>query len=82
MNIYGLMMGANWLDMSNILRLPMSGIRSFSTASVIDQGAYGGYWSSSPNGSYAYNMLFFSGVIFPSSDSYRANGYAVRCFKN
>ena len=73
---------ANWLNMSNALKLPMAGLRSWNDASLSYQGTIGYYWSSSPNGTNGYLMLFNSSNINPSNNNNRANGFSVRCFKN
>ncbi|MBR3253655.1 hypothetical protein IKF86_00195 [Candidatus Saccharibacteria bacterium] len=39
-----------------------------------------GYWSAtSYNGSLAYFLLAFSGVLYPANGDNRANGFSVRC---
>jgi hypothetical protein len=68
--------------MSNALKMPMAGDRSYSNASLINQGTNGLYWSSSPNGTNGYFMLFGSTNIDPSGINFRAYGFSVRCFKN
>ena len=43
-------------------------------------GDYGGYWSSvGRSSSYAYDLSFVSGLVYPSSGNYRYNGFSVRC---
>ena len=44
-------------------------------------GDYGGYWSSigSRSSSYAYDLSFVSGLVYPSSSNYRYYGFSVRC---
>jgi hypothetical protein len=65
------------------LKLPLAGRRSWSNGSVDDQGSYGYYWSSSPNGTNARLLFFFSSNVSPQGSIYgRAFGVSVRCFKN
>jgi hypothetical protein len=68
--------------MSNALKMPMAGYRSFNIAALYSQGSNGSYWSTSPNGVSGYYVNFNSTVITPSGFNARATGYSVRCFKN
>ena len=53
---------------------------SFGSGSLYDTGNYGSYWSSTVYGSNsAYRLYFSSGSVGPALDSYRDNGYSVRC---
>ena len=72
----------DWFNMSNALKLPMAGLRRWNDASLLDQGADGFYWSSSPSGTDGYLMIFYSSNIYPSGNNFRAYGFSVRCFKN
>ena len=60
------------------LFLPAAGNRYGSNGSLGDVGTYGYYWSSTPNGTNAYHLYFYSGS-FRMSTNYRAYGYTVRC---
>jgi len=68
--------------MSNVLKMPMPGSRSWVDAALLSQGSNGYYWSSSPNGTNGYYMYFYSTYINPSNSLNRAYGFSVRCFKN
>ena len=63
------------------LKLPVAGIRNYSDGTLINVGSSGYYWSSTVNGAYARNLVFFSSNAFMSSD-YRAFGFSVRCLKD
>ena len=67
--------------MKSDLKMPTAGYRSRSAGSMDNQGAFGGYWSSSPSNLRGYYMNL-STDIAPSSISGRASGFSVRCFKN
>lgn len=62
--------------------IPFVGYRNYN--GTPDAGTYGGYWSSSPDGSagYARNFSFGAGYLYADSSGHRGDGYAVRCFKN
>ncbi|MDR0650837.1 MAG: fibrobacter succinogenes major paralogous domain-containing protein [Candidatus Peribacteria bacterium] len=63
--------------------LPLAGYRYFdSSAPVHNQGNYGRYWSSSPNGSTARNLRLDTSNVRADHSSARAYGFSVRCFKN
>lgn len=69
--------------LQNYLKLPWGGYRFWpGAAGIDDQGSYGNYWSSTPDSTNAYTFLFSSNYIHPSSNSARAHGLSVRCFKN
>jgi hypothetical protein len=60
---------------------PYSG--GYNGGSFLDQGSNGSYWSSTPNGSYAYRMSFLSdGNLYTSGYHTRKDYYlAVRCYR-
>ena len=65
---------------------PASGCRGGDDGALCGVGNGGCYWSASPYdsdvGIYAYSLDFGSGgVVYPSSNRYCANGYAVRCVR-
>jgi len=62
--------------------MPAIGFRNHLNASLNGQGSYGYYWSSSPNGTYAYLLFFDSGSVDPANYNYRANGFSARCLKD
>ncbi|MBR0488264.1 hypothetical protein IJJ39_01145 [Candidatus Saccharibacteria bacterium] len=52
----------------------------FNGTSFSDGGSYGYYWSSTVNGSsYAYDLFFGSGSVYPADYSSRRRGFPVRC---
>ena len=72
-----------WTNFWIALKLPFAGYRIYSSAGVGSQGTYGDYWSSSRyDANKAYCLYFDSFGLYPQSDSRRAGGYSVRCFKN
>lgn len=73
-----------WKEMfkdERIPNFPMVGYRGSSSAALYGQGSYGACWSSSPNGTYAYNLYFSASGVKPAEDDYRADGFSVRCFE-
>ncbi len=64
------------------LKLPSAGYRSYSSASITNQGSNGFYWSSSPIGINAYRLYFNSTNVYPTLSNYRATGFSLRCFKD
>jgi len=67
---------------NSILKLPTAGNRDGISASLINLGSYGYYWSSGPNGVYAYYLSFNSSAVNPANFNLRAYGFSVRCLKN
>jgi uncharacterized protein (TIGR02145 family) len=56
----------------------------FSEGALVSQGGFGRYWSSTQNGSnvnYSYISHFNSGVSNQRGDTYKANGYTLRCVR-
>ena len=47
-------------------------------SSLDSAGSDGYYWSSTPNGSSAYGLYFYSGYVYTHSD-FRYGGHSVRC---
>ncbi len=66
----------------SLLKLPSGGSRAYSSAELNNLGFNGSYWSSSPNGVYAYNTYFTSTAVYPVNTNNRANGFSVRCIKD
>ena len=61
--------------------LPAAGGRSGSTVS--DVGGLGYYWSSTSytgygDKRYAYDVYFYSALVYPNCHNYRHDGYSVR----
>ncbi len=62
--------------------ISLAGNRNNSSAALNNQGSNGNYWSSSPNGTNAYNLNFNSSSVNPANNNNRANGFSVRCIKD
>ena len=61
---------------------PASGYRANSDGSLGLVGYIGNYWSASPNGYYAYDLVFnYDGYVSPSGSPNRAYGRSVRCVR-
>jgi len=63
------------------LKLPAAGYRLTNNGNILNEGTYGNYWTSTVNGMQVSRLYFYSGnasVI----NSWRANGYSVRCIKD
>ncbi len=60
------------------LFLPAAGYRSYSGGTLFGRGNDGFYWSSTENGSNAWN-LYFSNGFADTLSSYRTDGMSVRC---
>jgi len=58
---------------------PAAGYRRNGDGFANGRGSYGYYWSSSPNGSNAYDLRFVSNGTYANDSSSRAYGYSVRC---
>ena len=61
---------------------PAAGFRHYGNGDALDRGYSGDYWSSRPNGSYAYRLSFFDGSAHMNDFGSRAGGYSVRCVQN
>ncbi|MDR1884276.1 MAG: hypothetical protein LBR26_16070 [Prevotella sp.] len=69
-------------DSEKSIFLPADGYRS-ADGTLHDAGYYGNYWSASPyNGSYAYNLTFYSGGAYPAYANHRTFGFSVRLVKD
>ena len=67
---------------ASIIWYPASGFRGLSDGSLADVGYGGGYWSVTPSSYFAYGLYFYyNGLVYPSSNSYRADGQSVRCLQ-
>ena len=62
-----------------LLTLPAAGYHTYTNGALGNRGSNGSYWSSTENGSLAYNLYFSSSSVNPASSSYRTSGYSVRC---
>ena len=65
--------------------IPFAGLRDYSDASLILQGSFGYFWSSSPSSASsnsARGLNLYSSNVYASSYSDRAYGNSVRCFKD
>ncbi len=65
-----------------IVPLAAAGNRNNSNGSMNNVGSNGNYWSSSINGTNAYNLNFNSGSVNSANNNNRANGFSVRCIKD
>ncbi|MFY0602728.1 MAG: hypothetical protein JXQ93_02180, partial [Flavobacteriaceae bacterium] len=63
------------------LKLPLPGLRLFTTGALSQLGVRGYYWSSTTNGIYI-RFLNFSSSGAGMVDGSRSTGYTVRCIKN
>ena len=60
---------------------PAAGCRDYG-GSLYGVGNYGFCWSATPRGSSAFTLYFYtSGLVSPSFNYYRAEGYSVRCLQ-
>ena len=70
----------------NAFKLPFAGHRYYYNASLLNQGLYGFYWSSSPYSSGSPNSVRYlylnSSYVYANNSHYRACGFSVRCFKD
>gem|GEM_PF-1354707 len=60
------------------LFLPAAGNRN-NAGTLNNAGTNGYYWSSTVNGTNAYNLNFNSTTVNPANNNNRANGFSVRC---
>lgn len=71
-------------NLINYLKLPWVGYRNYRNANVSSQG-YNFYWSSSrydENTAYSLSIGVGSPSLQPQKNSYRSQGFPVRCFKD
>ena len=66
---------------ASVLKLPLAGYRHDSNGELDTEDSRGRYWSSTVSGTRARNLYFRSGNA-TMSNSYRANGFSVRCIKD
>ena len=64
------------------LKMPYSGDRHYMTANYQSQGGITNYWSSSPSGTYAYDITFSGGSSSVADVTQRGTGEPVRCLRN
>ena len=63
-----------------LLQLPAAGLRNNNNGSLSNVGTVGYYWSSTINGTNAWNLYFDSGYYNTDDNDWtRANGLSVRC---
>ena len=65
---------------ASALKLPVAGLRYYTTGLHSPVGSGGYYWSGTVSGAYAQHLYLSSGNAYMLS-SYRANGLSVRCIK-
>ena len=63
------------------LFFPASGFRFDNSGRLSSVGSNGGHWSSSPSSLGSYYLSFSPYNVNPSYNTYRANGFPVRCVK-
>ena len=91
----GILTGTFWLasndtTVGTYLKMPMAGSRNHRTATLLNQGNRGDYWSSTTYSTgYAYYLYFYSstlnspdGALSSQNGDRRARGNSVRCFKD
>ena len=65
------------MEAAGAVFLPAAGFRNGTSVSSV--GSYGYYWSSSYlNSTYAFNLFFYSGSVYPGSSDRRYYGFSVR----
>ena len=75
--------GSNWDLLRATLKLPKTWYRNPFSAKVQDTELFGNYWSSTPNGTDAYNVFFnCCQITIINKKYYRNAGLSVRCFKD
>jgi uncharacterized protein (TIGR02145 family) len=67
---------------SSSLKLTVAGRRSNSDGSLLNQGSFGFYWSSSPDSIYADYLDFSSSGVSTTGRTNRSYGVSARCLKN
>ena len=67
--------------LNSALKLPLSGDRNKGDGSVVHEGSYGFYWSSTPSNANARGYVFYSSTSLTATYN-RAEGFAVRCIKD
>ena len=65
----------------SVLKLPMAGFRYFNNASVLFEGSFGSYLSSTASGGLSWNLLFNSSSAAMGAN-FKAYGVSVRCIKD
>ena len=67
----------------NYLQIPVAGLRNRTSGLLSSQTSSAYYWSSTPYGTNAYSLSFYSTYLYPQYNNFnRAYGFSVRCFKN
>ncbi|QOY52619.1 DUF1566 domain-containing protein [Candidatus Sulfurimonas baltica] len=67
---------------NHFLKLPSAGYRyGHSGGSMLEEGTFGYYWTSSSNFSGSYDFFFYTNHSYPNHIG-RADGYPVRCIKD
>jgi uncharacterized protein (TIGR02145 family) len=61
------------------LYLPAAGTRQYNNGSIIEEGSYGGYWSSSLSPPLSRYMDLHINSVMPLQTHHRAQGMSVRC---
>ena len=61
------------------LKLPAAGSRDGQTGTLINEGQFGNYWSSTPSTTYAKDLTIGDSFVNNDDDAYRSYGMSVRC---
>ena len=64
---------------TKLLTLPAAGARNFFDGPLSNRGDHGRYWSSTENGTIAFNLFFTSSNVSPATSNNRTNGFSLRC---
>ncbi len=69
----------NDTSVATTLKLPLAGLRHYSSAAYLNQGTNGYYWASSP---YGYVVRLSATQAHPAFNDPRTFGFSVRCLAN
>ena len=73
--------GRNRTDVTPNVFFTATGNRDYSNGALNGVGGGSYYWSSSPSGTYGYNLYFYNGGVNTSYTASRAYGFLVRCVR-
>ena len=79
---------AEWTTLNKVAagwNVLLGGYRNANGSGFYGLGSSGYWWSSTPNGSYAYGRYLSStgvGTVFSRTSTYRSYGFSVRCVRN
>jgi hypothetical protein len=69
-------------ELMAFFKMSLAGRRNRESGVLYGQGIFAYYWASTPNGSNAFNLNFYSSIVNPQNTSNRSYGFSVRCFQN